>query len=71
MADVETAILVDWLRVAVRSSNVTEWERRFCASVIARSRRGGFEPTLGQLSVMRQIAEAQREAAFGEEVVDG
>jgi hypothetical protein len=57
----EAAILIGYMPLAVRSSAVTEWERGFCASIIAKNNKGRFTPTAKQITTMRRIADKFRE----------
>lgn len=63
--------LVHYMPILVRDGNVTEWERKFAASIIHRSRsKNGFTPTAKQIAVMdRMVAEFQRRA-MTEDVLD-
>lgn len=64
----EAESLLGWMPVCVRAPGLSEFERAFCASVIARSRKGGFSPSEKQLGVMRRIVDRVREQALREVV---
>lgn len=59
MAD-DTALLLHYMPIIVRSGTVTEWERQFAASIIARSRKGAFRPSEKQTAIMRRIVDEFR-----------
>lgn len=61
--EAEARALLVWLRVAVRDADTGEWEHRFCASMLARARRGPLRVSEKQLRVMRAIAAGLRERA--------
>ena len=52
-----------WARIAVRSPDVTEWERQFCASVIAQANRRAFKPTPKQSAAIERIRQKLIDAA--------
>jgi hypothetical protein len=64
----EAENLIGWLPICVRAPGLSDWSRKFCASIIARNRRGGFVPTEAQLVVMRDIVGKVRAQALGEVV---
>ena len=49
--------LLNYMPHAVRSGSVNEWERKFCASMIARQNRKAFRPTEKQIKTMAAIVE--------------
>jgi len=51
----EVDVLIAWLRQIVRHRATGAWERRFCASILARDRRGRFVPSDRQLDCMRRV----------------
>ena len=57
----EAALLIGYMPLAIRSSAVTDWERSFCASIIAKNRKGRFTPTPKQIETMRRIADKFRD----------
>lgn len=65
----ETALLIGYMPLAVRSSAVTDWERKFCASIIARNRKGRFEPTAKQIETMRGIADKFRDQYMRDDAI--
>ncbi len=68
--DGETAVLVHYLPHVVRSAGLSDWERKFCASLIARSKRGGWTPTAKQVRVLRRLVDNFRTAAFSEPLTE-
>ena len=52
----ETGQLLVYMPILVRSSEVTEWERSFCASII-RQTHAGRPPSEKQIGVMRRMVE--------------
>lgn len=68
MTTAETDRLVHYMPIIVRSADISPWERSFCASIIARSRRSGFTPTEKQVGVMRRLVDNfQRDQMRGDE----
>lgn len=51
----EWSRLTHYLPLLVRDRNVTDWERSFCSSLLARVRRGSFQPSIKQVSVLRRL----------------
>ena len=51
----EIAVLVGYMPIIVRDGGISDWERKFCASITARHRRGPFTPSARQIDVMRRI----------------
>lgn len=47
--------LLHYMPILVRDDGVTDWERKFCASMIARSRSRAFTPSDKQTATMRRI----------------
>lgn len=52
--------LLHYLPIVIRDGALTEWERSFCASIIARSRRVAFRPTPAQVRTMRRLVDGFR-----------
>ena len=50
--------LMHWMPIVIRASGLSEWERKFCASMIARSRARAFTPSEKQIAVMDRIVTA-------------
>ena len=63
----ETAALMQYMPIMVRSASVSDWERKFCASIIAASRKRAFTPSVKQLNVMRRMVEKFKAEAFADE----
>lgn len=49
--------LLHYMPIVIRDGALTVWERTFCASIIARQRRGRFVPTQAQIGTMRRLVE--------------
>jgi hypothetical protein len=64
----EADMLIGWLRIAVRATGLSEFERGFCISILGREKRGAFTPSEKQLAIMRRIVARVREEAMGEVV---
>jgi hypothetical protein len=54
----EIGRLLHWMPIILRAYGVTEWERKFCASMVAKAKAGRFVPTQKQAEAMRQIVDA-------------
>lgn len=67
----ELEMLIHYMPIIVRGSTVTDWERQFCASVIARSRRSGFAPSEKQITIMRRLVDTFRDATLHDDIIDG
>jgi hypothetical protein len=65
----EIAALLVWPPIIVQASGITEWERKFCASIIARNRSGAFRPSPAQVAVLRRIVGAFRARMLKDERV--
>ena len=52
------AQLLHYMPIIVRSAGISDWERKFCASMIGRARRTAFEPTEKQVATMQRIVTA-------------
>ena len=59
-------ILLHYLLLVIRSEGLTDWERKFCASIISRQKRGPIHPTDRQLAVMRRLVRRFRESHLRE-----
>lgn len=70
MTTAETERLVHYMPILVRDSGVSEWERNFAASIIARSRRSNFEPTEKQINVMSRMVDAFQQRSMSADVID-
>ena len=60
---------VEYLPVLVRSGVVTDWERGFCASLIAQTRRGR-RPTEKQAQTLGRIVEKFRRETMDDGVIE-
>lgn len=67
----ELEMLLHYMPIIVRGSTVNDWERQFCASIIARSRRARFAPSQKQISVMRRLVDRFKDDALRDDVIDG
>ena len=62
-ADLE--ILLHYLPHVVRSPDLSDWERSFAVSILARHRRGPFVPSDRQLPILRRLVERFRADQMG------
>jgi hypothetical protein len=51
----EIGHLLHWMPIVLRGAGVSEAQRRFCAGIVARSRRGGWRPSGREIAAMRRI----------------
>lgn len=66
----EAATLLSYMPIIVRDGEITDWERKFCASMIARNRTGAFRPSPGQLVHLRRIVRAFQDRTMRVEVIE-
>lgn len=52
--------LLHWMPIVVRMSGLTDWERDFCASMIARGRARRLRPSRRQIAVMKRLVDRAR-----------
>ncbi len=65
-----TTAPTQYLPILVRDGEVTDWERKFCASLIAQERRGG-RLTEKQAEILTRIVQAfQRRALTDDKVTE-
>lgn len=62
--------LLGYMPIIVRAAGVSEWERKFCASIIARSRKGAFRPSARQADVMARLVDDFQERTMRDEADD-
>lgn len=65
----EDANLLHYMPIIVRGSTVTDWERKFCASIIHRSRQKNFSPSAKQREVMQRIVGEFKDAMMRDDTV--
>lgn len=68
-----TALLLGYMPIIVRSAGITDWERKFCASIIKQSNAGN-EISRKQIAVMQRIVNQFRERHLRDDeetVIDG
>jgi hypothetical protein len=70
MSQAETDRLIHYMPILVRDGGVSDWEREFCASIIARSRRAGFTPSAKQIGVMSRMVDAFQQRQLAGDVLD-
>lgn len=63
----EAERLIHYMPILVRDGNVSDWERTFCASIIHKSRRAGFQPSEKQIGVMKRLVDTFQERELREE----
>lgn len=51
----EADVLINYMPIVVRSGSVNDWERKFCASIIHKSRSARFVATQKQIATMQRI----------------
>lgn len=62
--------LMHWMPIIVRASGISDWERKFCASMIARSRARVFTPSHKQIAVMERIVSEFQARELSEGVLE-
>ena len=60
MSPEEREYLMHWIGIIVQRNGLSTWERTFCASLLVRSKREGFIPSMRQAHVMRRIVDHYR-----------
>lgn len=50
--------LLGYMLIIVHDDGINDWERKFCASMIAKQRRGVFRPSINQVATMDRIVNA-------------
>jgi len=58
-----------YLPILVRDGGVTDWERGFCASLIARTRKG-LRLTDKQVATLQRIVDAFQARSMGGDVIE-
>ncbi len=53
----ESDRLIRYAPILVRSGTVTDWERQFCASLVARSRKGPPALSVKQAAILRRMVD--------------
>jgi len=57
----ETDRLLGYMPIVVRADGVSDWERKFCASIISRQRGKSFAVSEKQARIMNRIVSAFQE----------
>ena len=66
----EISVLLGYMPIVVRDGGISDWERKFCASIIAQNRRGPFRPSVRQIDAMRRIVhDFQRRTLRGDDAL--
>ena len=52
----QAADVLHYLPIIVRTG-ISDWERKFCISILARQKRGVFRPTPGQAKVIVRLVD--------------
>lgn len=68
-SDGEVGQLLVYMPILVRATEVSDWERKFCASMIAQSRRGR-PPSEKQIGVMRRLVDKFKDTLRGDALVE-
>jgi hypothetical protein len=63
--------LLHWMPIILRAFGVSDWERTFCASMVAKSKAGRFTPTQKQAEAMRGIVDAYVRSTLSAEAKAG
>ncbi len=70
MTEGEVATLLHVLRHVITSPDLSTWERKFCASMLARHNRGGFVPSAKRGHVLRRIVAAWKAKHMTIDLID-
>lgn len=62
--------LMGYMPILVRDAGVSDWERKFCASMVRRSKRQAFRPSEKQVSVMARLVEEFQDRSMRGDVVE-
>ena len=49
--------LIHYMPLVIRAPGLSDKAREFCATIIARDRRGAFTPSAGQMKWMRDLVD--------------
>ena len=60
----ETDRLLHYMPIIVRAPDITDWERRFCASILGAAKRRAFVPSPRQIATMGRIVAAFQNTAM-------
>jgi hypothetical protein len=66
----EIVVLIGYLPFLVRDGGISDWERRFCVSLLRAHRRGEFRPSVRQIDVLRGLVRDFRARSMREEVIE-
>lgn len=66
----QAELLLHYMPLIVRSGGISDWERKFCASMIHKNRTGRFSPSEKQIGVMQRLVD-QFKADTAETIDDG
>ena len=61
--------LLGYMPIITRASDLSDWERQFCISIVGRIRRGAFCPTDKQIRVMTRIVDAFQTAVMTDDPI--
>lgn len=70
MTEGEIDNLLHYVPIAMRSSAVNDWERKFLISIAGRMKRGAFRPSAKQLPILKWIIDNFKEQNLGSEVTE-
>ena len=62
--------LANYMPIIVQADGVSDWERNFCASMIAQDRKGTFDPSYKQIAVMKRIVRDFQTRAENADVIE-
>lgn len=66
----EIDALLAYMPIIIRAPDQSDWTRKFCASVIARTKRGRFTPSEKQVGVMRRMVEDFKAATRDDSLIE-
>lgn len=66
----EIDLLLTYMPIIICAPDQTDWTRKFCASVISRTKRGAFRPSEKQVGVMRRMVADFQKSLRDDDVVE-
>lgn len=71
VSEAEIDRLLHWMPIILRSFGITEWERTFCASMVAKSKRKRFQPSEKEAAAMRKVVDAYVRSTLSAKAKEG
>lgn len=62
--------LLHYMQIIVRSDGISDWERKFCASMVAAQRRRGFLASSKQIACMSRIVKEFQNRELRDDVIE-